>query len=189
MKKRILFLFALLLLLVACNKGSVNGYVTYQLSEFGSPAVDQYAEIYLTQRNVDTISAFLTVVRLQEQIERHKKDIKRTDNRLIIDSLQKEIGEKEHLIAQKVSNQSEFLALSDKAMRSFIQIKEDNKTYKALVDNEGLYSNTIKVGDYNLMAVSEMVKKDNLLERRGKLFITSISISKEKQVKVNINFK
>ncbi len=189
MKKRILFLFTLLLVLTSCNKGGVNGYVTYQLSEFGSSAVDQYAEIYITKKNVDTIITFLTVVGLKEQIEFHKKDIKRTNNKHIIDSLQKKILQKEKLVAEKVANKSEFLALSHKAMKNFIKIKEDKKTHKTFVNNEGLFSYTIKEGKYNLMAVSETLKKDNLLERRGKIFITPITISKEQQVKVNINFK
>ncbi len=189
MKKTYLLLFSILWLVMACNKGSINGYVTYQLSEFGSPAVDQYAEIYITKDNVDTIADFLTVVRLQEQIERHKKDTKRTNNKHIIDSLQQKIEENKQLIANKISNKNEFLVLSDRAMRNLIQIKENKRNYKELVDNEGMYSTTIKAGNYHLVAISETIKKENFLERHGKIIIKNISISKSQQIKVNINFQ
>ncbi len=189
MKQKIIFLFILLLSLVSCNQGSINGYVTYQLSEFGSSSVDQYAEIYITKKNIDTIKTFLTITHLEEQIQQYQKDMKRTNNKYILDSLQKKIIENKKLIREKASNKHDISLLADKAMRNLIKIKEDKRTYKELVDNEGMYSSTIKVGNYNLIAISEMIKKENLLERRGKLFIMPISISKDKQIKVNINFK
>ncbi len=189
MKKIYFLLLTIVLLLTSCNKGAINGYVTYQLSEFATPAIDQYAEIYITKDNVDTINLFLEIIELKENIHSYQQTIKRTNNQQIIDSLQKEISKKELLLNNKTPNERIFNLLSNRAMQNLIDIEDNKRNLKKIVDNEGLYSTTIKAGNYNIVAISETIKKNNFLERHGKIVIKQVTVNNKEQEKVNINFK
>ncbi len=190
MNKIIIYILISLSLFTSCNSGSVSGRVTYQLSEFGSPAIDQYARVFFIQKNVDTIKTALTVLHLQKEIEKYQQCIEtiKADEHFI-DSLRTRILEKESEIEQIITCETDFEKLSNTALENLYSIKESKTEKQELADYDGSYSRSLDVGKYTIVAISDNLKKDNLLEKRGAIFIKEIDIQKGESIKVDINFK
>ncbi len=190
MKKISFLLLFGLFLLTSCNSGSVSGRVTYQLSEFGSPAIDQYARVFFVQKNVDTIKTVLTVLHLQKEVEKYQQYIETVKaNEQFIDSLKTLIAEKETEIEQIIDCETDFEKFSNRALENLYRIKNNRNIKQESADYDGSYSRSLDVGKYTIVAISDNVKKENLLEKRGAIFIKEIDIQKGKSIKVDINFK
>lgn len=187
--KKIYLLLLVGVFFVSCDKGAVHGTVSYSVAKHAIPKVDYYAEIYLTQLNVDTIVRYLQIIETQEDIEKATEYLDYVYKQNEKDSLANLIIQKQQSLVKLMPKSFDFEKLEKQAFSSYQRIKYDVKnTIRLSADENGSFSAELKTGLYNVIIKSEGAKRNNVLERRGQIYITKTEVVKNKQNLINAVF-
>lgn len=189
MKKIYLSLLLITLLASSCNRGAIHGRLTFSVAKHATPRVDYYGQIYITKLKVDTIAHYLNIVRVQESINKEKQYIHYAKDKNRIDSLNRIVADKQHVLADLMVDSVQFQKLERCAFENLERIKSDQKnTLELEADESGKYSTRLKAGKYYVVFVSEGAKRDNVLERRGQILIRETEIIKGEHIVLDAMF-
>lgn len=182
------FFFFLSILFQSCDRVLVNGTVTYQTNEYAVSAVDRYAEVYWIRWDVSHLYKYLRIRHLENSITDNKMRMGYSADSVYVDSLSMVVRQEESLLKDLMLDSIGMLDLEKNAVADLAKIERGDWTYRSVTDETGTYSRQVKRGVYTLLVISERIKRDNPLERRGEIFISPIAVENEDYVRIDVNF-